>query len=79
MRNVIYSFGRRNLHSFLYGGFTMQDKNGDFFMDWVKKKIDEAGSTLDEATHRNSIIQKKLRSISWRSGCSAGPACLTIG
>ncbi len=29
----------------------------------AKKKIDEAGKTLDEAQHRNDIIQKRLRSI----------------
>ena len=29
----------------------------------AKKKIDEAGKSLDEAQHRNDMIQKKLRSI----------------
>ncbi|MBR4868350.1 MAG: DNA recombination protein RmuC, partial [Clostridia bacterium] len=29
----------------------------------AKKKIDEAGSTLDVASHRNAIIQKNLRSV----------------
>lgn len=29
----------------------------------AKKKIDEAGKSLDDAQHRNSIIQKKLRSV----------------
>ncbi len=29
----------------------------------AKKKIEEAGSTLDVAAHRNSIIQKNLRSV----------------
>ena len=29
----------------------------------AKKKIDEAGKSLDEAQHRNDIIQKKLKSI----------------
>ncbi len=29
----------------------------------AKKKIDEAGSTLEEASHRNSIIQKNLKSV----------------
>ncbi len=29
----------------------------------AKKKIDEAGKSLDDAQHRNNIIQKKLRSI----------------
>jgi DNA recombination protein RmuC len=29
----------------------------------AKKKIDEAGKSLDEAQHRNDIIQKKLKAI----------------
>ena len=29
----------------------------------AKRKIDEAGSTLEQASHRNAIIQKNLRSI----------------
>jgi DNA recombination protein RmuC len=29
----------------------------------AKKKIDEAGRSLDEAQHRNDMIQKKLRAI----------------
>lgn len=29
----------------------------------AKKKIEEAGNTLEEASHRNSIIQKNLRSV----------------
>jgi len=29
----------------------------------AKKKIDEAGKTLDDAQHRNDIIQKKLKAI----------------
>ncbi len=29
----------------------------------AKKKIDEAGKTLDDAQHRNNIIQKKLKAI----------------
>ena len=29
----------------------------------AKKKIDEAGKSLDEAQHRNDMIQKRLRSI----------------
>ena len=32
-------------------------------LDKAKKKIDEAGRTLDEATHRNEIIRKKLKGI----------------
>lgn len=29
--DYIYSFGRRNLHSIINGGFTMENKNGEFF------------------------------------------------
>ncbi|MCR4563971.1 MAG: DNA recombination protein RmuC [Clostridiales bacterium] len=32
-------------------------------LDKAKKKIDEAGRTIDEASHRSGIIQKKLRSV----------------
>ena len=31
--------------------------------DLPKKKIDEAGKTLDEASHRNEIIRKKLKGV----------------
>ena len=36
--DYIYSFGRRNLHSILYGGFTMQNKYGDFFKKYKNTK-----------------------------------------
>ena len=32
-------------------------------LDRAKKKIDEAGRTIDEASHRSGLIQKKLRSV----------------
>ena len=32
-------------------------------LEKAKKKIDEAGKTLDEARHRNEIIQKKLKNV----------------
>lgn len=32
-------------------------------LEKARKKIDEAGKSLDEAQHRNNIIQKKLRNI----------------
>lgn len=32
-------------------------------LDKAKKKIDEAGKTLEDAQHRNSIIKKKLRDV----------------
>lgn len=38
------------------------DKFGDLLAK-AKKKVDEAGKVLDEADHRNSIIQKNLRNV----------------
>ena len=32
-------------------------------LEKAKKKIDEAGKTLDEASHRNDIIRKKLKNV----------------
>ena len=36
-----------------------------------KKKIDEAGKTLDEAQKRNDIIQKKLKGVEVIDGTEA--------
>lgn len=41
---------------------TQYDKFGDLLAR-AKKKVDEAGKVLDEADHRNSIIQKNLRKV----------------
>lgn len=41
---------------------TQYDKFGDLLAK-AKKKVDEAGKVLDEADHRNEIIQKNLRSV----------------
>lgn len=41
---------------------TQYDKFGDLLAK-ARKKVDEAGKVLDEADHRNSIIQKNLRSV----------------
>lgn len=38
------------------------DKFGDLLAK-AKKKVDEAGKVLDEADHRNAIIQKNLRNV----------------
>ena len=38
---------------------TDEDKN----IAVERKKIDEAGKSLDEARHRNDIIQKKLKGV----------------
>lgn len=32
-------------------------------LEKARKKVDEAGKTLDDAQHRNSIIRKKLKNI----------------
>ncbi len=41
---------------------TQYDKFGDLLAK-AKKKVDEAGKVLDEADHRNTIIQKKLKNV----------------
>lgn len=41
---------------------TQYDKFGDLLAK-AKKKVDEAGKVLDEADHRNEIIQKNLRKV----------------
>ena len=38
------------------------DKFGDL-LEKAKKKVEEAGKVLDEADHRNDVIQKKLRNV----------------
>ena len=32
-------------------------------LEKAKKKIDEAGRTIEDANHRNDIIQKNLKSV----------------
>ena len=41
---------------------TQYDKFGDLLAK-ARKKVDEAGRVLDEADHRNSVIQKNLRKV----------------
>lgn len=41
---------------------TQYDKFGDLLTK-ARKKIEDAGKALDEADHRNSIIQKNLRKV----------------
>lgn len=41
---------------------TQYDKFGDLLAK-ARKKVDEAGKVLDEADHRNAIIQKNLRKV----------------
>lgn len=36
--NTIYSFGRKNLHSVIDGGFSIETKNGEFFSAFDKTK-----------------------------------------
>ncbi len=47
------------------------DKFGDLLAK-AKKKVDEAGKVLDEADHRNSIIQKNLRNVESLDSGEAG-------
>ena len=41
----------------------MQYEKFGFVLEKARKKIDEAGKTLDDAQTRNDLIQKKLRSV----------------
>lgn len=47
----------------LLGAAKAQYENFGVILEKAKKKIDDAGKTLGEAQHRNSIIQKKLKSV----------------
>ncbi len=47
----------------LLGAIKKQYENFDTILTKVRKKIDEAGTSLDEATKRNNLIQKKLKTI----------------
>lgn len=41
----------------------VQYEKFELVLEKAKKKIDEAGKTLDEAQHRNTIIKKKLKNV----------------
>lgn len=47
----------------LLGAIKKQYDSFDTILAKVRKKIDEAGTSLDEATKRNELIQKKLKNI----------------
>lgn len=47
----------------LLGAAKAQYENFGTILEKAKKKIAEAGKTLDDAQHRNSIIRKKLRTV----------------
>ena len=49
---------------------TQYNKFGDLLAK-ARKKVDEAGKALDEADHRNSIIQKNLRNVEQLESTSA--------
>ena len=49
---------------------TQYNKFGDLLAK-ARKKVDEAGKALDEADHRNSIIQKNLRNVEQLESSSA--------
>lgn len=47
----------------LLGAAKAQYENFGAILEKAKKKIDEAGKTLDDAQHRNTIIRKKLKTV----------------
>ena len=47
----------------LLGAIKKQYDSFDTILAKVRKKIDEAGTSLEEATKRNNLIQKKLKNI----------------
>ena len=47
----------------LLGAAKAQYENFCTILEKAKKKIDEAGRTLDDAQHRNTIIRKKLKTV----------------
>lgn len=47
----------------LLGAAKAQYENFGTILEKAKKKIDEAGRTLDDAQHRNTIIRKKLKTV----------------
>lgn len=47
----------------ILGAAKMQYENFELVLAKAKKKIDEAGNTLEEAQHRNRIIRKKLKNV----------------
>ncbi len=47
----------------ILGAAKAQYENFGAILEKAKKKIDEAGKTLDDAQHRNTIIRKKLKTV----------------
>lgn len=47
----------------ILGAAKAQYENFGTILEKAKKKIDEAGKTLDDAQHRNTIIRKKLKTV----------------
>ena len=47
----------------LLGAAKAQYENFSVILEKAKKKIDDAGKTLDDAQKRNTIIRKKLRTV----------------
>ena len=52
----------KEVRALLAAAKAQYDKFGDQ-LEKARRKIDEAGRSLDDAQNRNSIIQKKLRSV----------------
>lgn len=57
--NTIYSFGRKNLHSILDGGFSIENRNGEFFtfFDKTKCRIYEVAISDRQYLKLASIIE----------------------
>lgn len=67
--NTIYSFGRKKLNSILNGGFTIQNKNGEFFKKFDKTicKIYEISITNEQYKEVSRIIKNmKLNSDNYK-------------
>lgn len=59
------------------GAAKVQYEKFEDILSKAKRKIDEAGNVLDEATHRNSLIRKKLKKVE-EVGQDEVPALLAI-
>lgn len=57
--NILYSFGRRNVHSILNAGFCIEHKNGEFFKTFNKTqcKIYEIEITEEQYKKVKEILQ----------------------
>lgn len=59
--NVIYSFGRKKLNSILNGGFTAENKNGEFFKKFNKTKCKIYEIEIDDEKYKR--LEKLIEEI----------------